>query len=66
MLAFDPSDGGIVRVMMQSGGRWYFDKDGKLDVKNNPALKGALEAQAKPFKSGIVKQISGWVEWVSL
>ncbi len=65
MLALDPSDGGMVRVMMQSGGRWYFDKDGKLDIKGNPAFKAALEAQAKLFKSGIVKQTAGWVEWVA-
>lgn len=65
MLALDPSDGGMVRVMTQSAGRWYFDKDGKLDIKNNPALKAALETQAKLFKSGIVKQTSGWVEWVA-
>jgi len=65
MLALDPSDGGMVRVMMQSGGRWYFDKDGKLDIKNNPAFKAALEAQAKLFKSGIVKQTAGWVEWIA-
>jgi lactose/L-arabinose transport system substrate-binding protein len=43
MLGIDPNDNGLVRVMMQSGGRWYFDKDGKLDIKGNPALKAALE-----------------------
>jgi lactose/L-arabinose transport system substrate-binding protein len=64
MLGIDPNDNGLVRVMMQSGGRWYFDKDGKLDIKNNPALKAALEIQAKLFKSGIVKPTTGWAEYV--
>jgi lactose/L-arabinose transport system substrate-binding protein len=64
MLGIDPNDNGLVRVMMQSGGRWYFDKDGKLDIKGNPALKAALEIQAKLFKSGIVKPTTGWPEYV--
>ena len=65
MLGIDPNDNGLVRVMMQSGGRWYFDKDGKLDIKSNPALKAALEIQAKLFKSGIVKPTTGWSEYVA-
>lgn len=64
MLGIDPNDNGLVRIMMQSGGRWYFDKDGKLDIKNNPALKAALEVQAKLFKAGIVKPTAGWPEYV--
>ena len=64
MLGIDPNDNGLVRVMMQSGGRWYFDKDGKIDIKGNPALKASLEAQAKIFKSGIVKPTTGWAEYV--
>ena len=64
MLGIDPNDNGLVRVMMQSGGRWYFDKDGKLDIKNNPALKAALQVQTKFMTSGIYKPTSGWGEWV--
>ena len=63
MLGIDPSDNSLVRIMMQSGGRWYFDKDGKLDIKNNPALKAALEVEAKLFKAGIVKPTAGWPEY---
>lgn len=66
MLGIDPNDNGLIRVMMQSGGRWYFDKDGKLDIKNNPALKAALEIQAKLFKAGIVKPTTGWPEYVGV
>ena len=64
MLGIDPNDNGLVRVMMQSGGRWYFDKDGKLDIKNNPALKAALDVQARLFKSNIVKPVAGWADYV--
>ena len=64
MFAMDPQDGGLIRVMMQGAGRWYFDKDGKLDIKNNPALKAALETQVKFLQSNIYKPTSGWGEWV--
>ena len=64
MLGIDPNDPGLVRIMMQSAGRWYFDKDGKLDIKNNPALRAALEVQANLFKSNIVKPVAGWADYV--
>lgn len=64
MLGIDPNDNSLVRIMMQSAGRWYFDKDGKLDIKNNAALKAALEVEAKLFKAGIVKPTAGWPEYV--
>nr|WP_315230002.1 extracellular solute-binding protein [uncultured Albidiferax sp.] len=64
MLGIDPNDNGLIRVMMQSAGRWYFDKDGKLDIKGNPAFKAALETQAKLFKAGIVKPVTNWAEYV--
>ena len=64
MLGIDPNDPGLVRIMMQSAGRWYFDKDGKLDIKNNPALKAALTIQANLFKSNIVKPVAGWADYV--
>jgi lactose/L-arabinose transport system substrate-binding protein len=64
MFAMDPQDIATIRIMMQSAGRWYFDKDGKLDIKNNPALKAALETQVKFMKTGVYKPTSGWGEWV--
>ncbi|POP43820.1 ABC transporter substrate-binding protein [Superficieibacter electus] len=64
MMAIDPNDAGLIRVMMQSAGRWYFDKAGNLDIVGNPALKAALETQAKLTRSGIVKPVIGWAEWV--
>ena len=64
MFAMDPQDIASIRIMMQSAGRWYFDKDGKLDIKSNPALKAALEVQTNFMKSGVYKPTSGWGEWV--
>jgi lactose/L-arabinose transport system substrate-binding protein len=59
------NNGGMTRIMMQSAGKWYFNADGELDVTGNAALKGALEAQAKMVKAGIVKPATGWNDFVN-
>lgn len=65
MMALDANDGGMTRIIMQSGGTWYFDKDGKLNIENNAPLKAALEIQAQILKDGIAKPTSGWTDGVN-
>lgn len=65
MTTQDLNNGGMTRIMMQSAGKWYFNADGELDVTGNAALKGALEAQAKMVKAGIVKPATGWNDYVN-
>jgi len=65
MIGFDPADGGLMRIMLQSAGEWYFDKDGKPNFTQNPAMKEAMVTYKKLFDSGIVKKVSGWNEWVA-
>ena len=65
MLGLDPNDAGLIRIMMQSGGQWYFTNDGKANIAGNAALKAALETEQKILKSGITKPIAGWNEFVS-
>lgn len=60
MLTVDPSDLGLVRVMMQSAGSWYTDKDGKVDIENNDALKAGLKVFASLIKDGISEPVAGW------
>ena len=64
MTTLDPNDGGMTRIMMQGGGKWYFDKDGNIAIDGNDALKAALETQAKEMKEGIVKPATGWSDYV--
>jgi lactose/L-arabinose transport system substrate-binding protein len=64
-LAGDPTDGGFFRLMLQSSGKWYFDEDGKIDVKNNAALADALKIQKRMYNEDFRKPTSGWTEWVS-
>jgi lactose/L-arabinose transport system substrate-binding protein len=61
---YDPSDMGLVRVMLQSAGSWYFNDDGSLNIRGNKALAESLETYAELFTSGITRPNSGWGEWV--
>ena len=63
MLAFDTTDGGLMRVMMQSAGAWYFNEAGEVDL-TNPAVVEAVETYKKIVDADIIKPTSGWGEWV--
>ncbi|OLP57705.1 ABC transporter substrate-binding protein [Xaviernesmea oryzae] len=65
MIGIDVNDAGFTRILLQSAGRWYFDKDGNLDIAKNPAMKAALEVQQKMFRAGIHRPASGWTDWVN-
>jgi lactose/L-arabinose transport system substrate-binding protein len=64
MLAGDPTDGGLMRIMMLSAGQWYFNAKGDVNVANNAALKESITLLKKMNDAGIVKKTSGWAEWV--
>jgi lactose/L-arabinose transport system substrate-binding protein len=64
MMGLDVNDAGFIRILMQSGGQWYFDKDGNLNITGNAALKAALETEQKILQAGIYKPAAGWTEWV--
>jgi lactose/L-arabinose transport system substrate-binding protein len=64
MIAADSYDGGLMRILLQSAGSWYFDKSGKPYIANNPVLKEALRLYKEIKDSGIAKEVSGWNEWV--
>jgi lactose/L-arabinose transport system substrate-binding protein len=65
MMGIDPNDAGLVRILMQSGGQWYFDKDGNINVEKNAALKAALETEGKLLQANVYKPTAGWSNWVA-
>lgn len=65
MLSLDPSDLGQLRMMMQSSGEWYTDENGKVNIKDNEALKEAVKTYKKIIDSGISTQITGWDPFVA-
>lgn len=64
MLTLDPSDGGIIRVMLQSAGSWFFDSNGNPTIKDNEALKESVRIYTKMMNEGITKPVTGWTEFV--
>lgn len=66
MLGFDPSDGMLLRVMLQSCGKWYLDENGQANFTQNEALKESLLTYKKLYDSGIVKMVNGWNDWVAV
>lgn len=64
MLTLDPSDLGQIRMMLQSAGSWYTDEEGNVDIKDNQALKDALNTYKKIVDSGISKQVADWDQFV--
>ena len=64
MLTLDPSDLGQIRMMLQSAGTWYTEEEGKVNIKDNEALKQAFSTYQKIVDSGISKQVSDWDQFV--
>jgi len=63
LLDLDLNDTGVIRMMMQSAGQWYFNADGSLNVLENAPLKKALETYAKFWEADLVKPVSGWADY---
>lgn len=63
-LSFDKADGGLIRVMLQSAGQWYFNSDGSTNIVSNGALKEGMEIYKKIVEADIIKPTSGWNDWV--
>ncbi|MBL8591523.1 MAG: extracellular solute-binding protein, partial [Devosia sp.] len=63
LIALDLNGSGLIRIMMQSAGVWYFNADGSLNIVDNKPLKAALETYAKIWQADIVKPASGWTEF---
>ena len=59
VLDIDFSERGLIHLMLQSVGEWYFKEDGSLYILDNAALKATLEQYARIWQSGIVKPVSG-------
>jgi lactose/L-arabinose transport system substrate-binding protein len=63
LFGLDLNGDGIIRIMMQSAGKWFFTPDGKLDIVDNAALKAALQTYAKLWQADIIKPVSGWTDF---
>lgn len=64
MLGFQTTDGGLMRIMLQSAGAWYFNEKGDPILTDNAALKEAMKMYKEIVDANIAKPTSSWDEWV--
>ncbi len=66
MITLDPTDFPIVRLIMQSCGKWYVKEDGQtVDIMENDALRQALTIYNRLLKTNVGKSVNGWNEFIS-
>ncbi|HEY9013210.1 MAG TPA: extracellular solute-binding protein [Devosia sp.] len=63
MTSHDVADPGLLRMMLQSAGSWYFSPDGQPNIVGNPVFKAALTTLQQFLQSGIYKPTSGWNDY---
>ncbi|WP_028562594.1 ABC transporter substrate-binding protein [Paenibacillus pinihumi] len=65
-LTMDPTDLGILRIMIQSAGSWYLKEDGRTaNLQDNPVLKEAFETYKKIVDANIARTHSDWSQMVA-
>lgn len=66
MLTLDPSDFPVMRIIMQSSGKWYVTQDGsRADIAENAALKSAFEIYKRLIETNVARGMNGWNEFIS-
>ena len=64
MFSMDQNDAGVMRIMLQSAGSWYFDAEGNANIKDNPVFKAALTTWIKMLQTPeLYKAVSGWGDY---
>lgn len=66
MLTLDPTDLPLVRLIMQSEGKWYVDSDGAtVTIKDNTVLSYSLTMMRKMLEENIGISANGWNDFIS-
>lgn len=66
MITLDPTDLPVLRVIMQSCGKWYVDNDGTTaTIENNVALQSGLEIYQTLLDTGVGTSENGWNAFIS-
>lgn len=64
MLSIDLNNPGMIVIMLQSTGSWFFNEDGSLNLKGNPAFEAVMRTYGELLQTPeIYKPVSGWSEY---
>lgn len=66
LLAVEPDDLGLIRLMMQSAGSWYVKPGGnEAFIADNEVLKAAESIYEECIREGLTVSVSGWNQFVN-
>lgn len=65
MMSTDPTSPDLLCIILQSTGTWFFDAQGKANIKNNDVLKRALGIFADGLRSGAILEVSDWNAYIA-
>lgn len=66
MLSLDLNDPGMVVIMLQSTGSWFFKDDGSLNLVDNEAFRAVMETYGKILQTPeIYKPVTGWSDYTA-
>ena len=55
----------FIMLMLQSAGKWFFDDQGKVFIKNNPAVVEAIKTYKALVDSGVILQAADWNAYIA-
>ena len=64
MFSTQAGSGDWILIMLQSCGESMFNEDGSVNLKDNAALKQAIETYATMVKEGVIVEVNSWDEYV--
>ena len=63
MLSLDIDDPGLLVVMLQSTGSWFFNEDGSLNIEGNENFRAALADYQQILQADMWKPVNSWAEY---
>ncbi len=59
MVAVDLNNGGLISIMLQSGGSWFFTPEGEPDIIGNAVLRASLESYQQILRTEGIWRVVG-------
>ncbi|MDR2535258.1 MAG: extracellular solute-binding protein [Treponema sp.] len=55
----------FIMIMLQSAGQWFFDEQGVVNIKNNAALRSAIETYRELVNTGVCLEVADWNAYIA-
>lgn len=65
LLAHNPQDTGLLRIMLQSAGSWFTDANGELNLTGNDVMVESLNTLKELKEAGIITEAVDWSSWIT-